>query len=1138
MDCYFLKIIITEFIYKSNEESEYNLYQWQKNQIKEENKEEQYEIQFELRKSNEKYVLKIINDEKGNKIPFSDYFTLITSININKNNKENIKYDYLEILLYSKNKEKEDYRKLIDIDQGKLIDENCINTNKTAELNLGKFFIKFIYKLLKLEDLYNLDEKEKEKDLNENNNILYKEIEPNIHKEVNSSGKSGTFRKINSKDFFDINVDIFEEDENEEEENSNSNSNIEKDKDKEKEEKNPFESAYKNKSKKNFTKIFRNTILSTYELIHLEQPILKDIVEDNLIECFLISGLSKSKKIINNSESYIPQCNHKNCQNNLSYSSEIFFRLQKSKSIFEEMDSNLITNLIFPSGIKICFEQNILKSNLIKQRNSLQFKKANYSFNVLTDLNGKRYYIYSIIFFIKFYLKEFFDFYNEYKDIKYLNTTEFFDVSNNNNIFIPFSFSIISKFFDINKFNIILKDLYISFNTNELNTEFFDNELIHLLYEIPTPPINSKFNIFLPNSRIEIYSNIYENKIYKNINVFNIFFEKYTYNIKFIIKIFILIILERKIIIYSSQNEKIYLTIEALLLLIYPLKWVNTYIPLIPDENINLILQSFLPFLIGMTQQMFLNYSKIINNLNSNTNNNNNTEDKINSNWDNIFIINLDSENISPNDILEEIINNTPVIEYIEDEFIKGKNKGELNNEKIKKIFLDEMIILIGDFEKFTSKLGENILFNQKIFLKNKSIKYEKFYKEITSTQQFYQFISEINDGNNNIYYEEFRKKVRLKKIKNKKEIYINDYYLYPYFFQKNKELESDLFNLEDETDLYYNCLDKEHETNYLLDSKAFLRINLILKNDIPQNLRKYEIKKENLKVTKNNLLDNLNDSNYDSNLTMSEIELDKFESIKSMFENIYGKVKTSINKIIPRKTSVNDINENKENISLNEQNKNNNKNKNKKDKIIYRHRNSLIKMIRENNNKKELMKYKEQIIELLKDYMGYVLSNQKMDILFSIDELAKLLKYRRIRREFSKILYQKKFEKHVEHELTEETFDLLYQSVFIAIINVNINNENKNEYKILRRIIKSLFYYFYERKKGIGKIYLYQKFLEKNEKFYFKKNLNFWKYYFQEEKIENEENEEYNYDESGLIVKIKNEMFLIEVDDDIINFF
>ena len=32
-----------------------------------------------------------------------------------------------------------------------------------------------------------------------------------------------------------------------------------------------------------------------------------------------------------------------------------------------------------------------------------------------------------------------------------------------------------------------------------------------------------------------------------------------------------------------------------------------------------------------------------------------------------------------------------------------------------------------------------------------------------------------------------------------------------------------------------------------------------------------------------------------------------------------------------------------------------------------------------ENNNKKEVMKYKEQIIDLLKDYMGYILSNQNI---------------------------------------------------------------------------------------------------------------------------------------------------------------
>ena len=368
-------------------------------------------------------------------------------------------------------------------------------------------------------------------------------------------------------------------------------------------------------------------------------------------------------------------------------------------------------------------------------------------------------------------------------------------------------------------------------------------------------------------------------------------------------------------------------------------------------------------------------------------------------------------------------------------------------------------------------------------------------------------------------------------KIEKNEEIYINDYYLYPYFFQKNKEMESDLFVFEDETELYYNCQDKEHEINYLLNSEAFLRIKLILKNYIPDNLRKYQIKKENFNGNINQNKTNDFFTSYDSNLSMSEMELDKFENIKNIFENFYGKVKTSINKIIPRKSTINNNYniENKENISLNHQTEK------KSNKTEYRHRNSLLKMIRENDNKKELLKHKEQIIDLLKDYMGYILSNQNTDVIFSMEELSKLLKYRRLRREFSKILFQNKFEKNIEHELSEETFELLYQTVFFSLININ---DNKNEYKTLKRIIKSMFYYFYKRKKGLGKIYLYQKFLEKNEKFFFKKSLGFWKYYYKSEKDENEEYVDNNCDESGLINKIKNEMFLIDVDDEIVNFF
>ena len=224
-----------------------------------------------------------------------------------------------------------------------------------------------------------------------------------------------------------------------------------------------------------------------------------------------------------------------------------------------------------------------------------------------------------------------------------------------------------------------------------------------------------------------------------------------------------------------------------------------------------------------------------------------------------------------------------------------------------------------------------------------------------------------------------------------------------------------------------------------------------------------------------------------------------------------------------------NNDNENKENID------NNIQINNKSVKIEYRHRNSLIKMIKENTNKKELLKYKEQIIDLLRDYMGYILSNQNKDNIFTLNELSKLLKYRRIRRELSKIIYQKKFEKNIEHELSEETFELLYQSIFFALNNLN---DNKNEYKTLKRIIQSLFYYFHKRKKGMGKIYLYQKFIENNDKFFFKRNSEFWEYYHKTEKIENEENNDYNYDENGLINKIKNQMFLLDVDEKVFNIF
>ena len=1214
MDCYFLKIKITEFTLNSNINRQ-NIDNNQELDKKEEliNDDNNYEIEFELNKSNEKYILKIINDDNGNKNPISNYFILPTLIKIDKNNNDNNLFDkdFLEVSLYLNNEEK----KLIDIDSDILINDECISKPKLAELYLGVFDIKFLFKLSNFEELsvrqndmiINIDNNESSNNIEDNfNNIennnyencenceninnekeineeeeedlvtkyhnifsnkpieddliyedsLFQEIEPiapidfeiknspeknennninelnintniNINTNKNDDTPTDIYHKVKTNDFFDINVDILEEEENEDDEDIMDN-NLEKN-----------EITNINKNIKNKYKIYNNTHLIAFENISLDKPKLKEIIKDNLIECFLVSGLSQNKKELANSESYTPQCKHKNCQYYKSYTSDILYRLQKpNKSNFSEIDSSSISNLIFPYGIKICFGQNYLNP-LFKKRSSSQFQEPEYSFNILTDIKGKRYYIYSLIFYIQFEYKEFIEYFNEYKNINIKSTTIINKHIENNLIFIPFAFSLISKIYNLENFYKILNDIYSTFYSSPMDSDIFDNELIHLIFELPSPPINSKIKIFLPYSYTEIKSNIYENKIFNNLDYYHILFQKNCYSICFIIKIFILILLEKKILIHSSKQNKIYETIEALLNIIYPLKWVNVYIPLVPDDNINLILQSFLPFIIGMTHQSFFNYANKIEQLN---NGNNNQDEKYN----NIFVINLDTENILPTKTINELVGICPIYEIIEEQYHKEKEKGDINSEFIKNIFLDGMINLIGDYERFTSKLGDNILFNQKIFLRNKENKYLYFYKEITSTQQFYQFINEINN-NNDIYFNEFKERIQIiQNYKNKKlvkksnlillnnnksfdnEIHLDEYNLYPYFFKKENIADIDLFTFEDEIDLYYNCLNKEHKINYLLETEAYIRIKLILQNYIPTNLKKYEIKKDKYTIDNKNQNDknelySVYSSNYDSNISNNtDIGNDNLKNIKNIFGNIYGKMKKSIIKNIFTDNKIND--ENKENKSNNIQNNNKNIEK-KENKEEYRRRDSLINMIRNNCDKKELLKYKEQIIDLLKDFMEYIFSNEREDIPFSLNELSKLFTYRRIRREFSKILYQNKFYNDIEHELSEETFDLLYQTVFFCLINLP---DNTNEYKILRRVIKSIFYYFYIDSEN-QKIYLYQRINEKGEKFYYIRSSNFWKYFYKMENSEHPDDDNIN--------KIKNIMAMINVDNSIINY-
>jgi hypothetical protein len=247
----------------------------------------------------------------------------------------------------------------------------------------------------------------------------------------------------------------------------------------------------------------------------------------------LISGLSQNKKPLTNSESYIPQCKHKNCQYNSSFIADILYRLQKPNiPNLSEVDSSSLANLIFPYGIKICFGQNYLNP-LFKKRSSTQFQEPDYSFNILTDIKGNRYYIYSLIFYIQFDYKEFIKYFNEYKDINIKSTTIISkQIKNSDNLlYVPFSFTIISKILNFENFCKILNDLYTTFYSYQMDNDMFDNEIINLIFELPAPPINSKNIIYLPYMYTEIKSNIYENKIFNNMDYYHILFQKNCYSI-------------------------------------------------------------------------------------------------------------------------------------------------------------------------------------------------------------------------------------------------------------------------------------------------------------------------------------------------------------------------------------------------------------------------------------------------------------------------------------------------------------------------------------------------------------------------------------------------------------------------------
>ena len=374
--------------------------------------------------------------------------------------------------------------------------------------------------------------------------------------------------------------------------------------------------------------------------------------------------------------------------------------------------------------------------------------------------------------------------------------------SENDVIYIPESLSLVSRFPYFNQLSKCLKIIInmrrqvINGDNNQQITKNISLFINHLINQVPIG--NNKLNIlFYTPINIEpitLYNPFCYN--FGNFTCNNIFS---ILNIENIITIFLLVLLEQKIIFVDKSHLMLSAISFFFLNLIYPLSWVNTYQPLLSLSTIRYI-QSITPFIMGGNENLILYaYHKkyIIYN-----------ENYDNIDKSNIVFVSLTNNLIScdcynlitnkkgqnrkqilkylgipdlPKSIEKKLYNHLSEIEKVDN--LKTMN------EKLKTFFCRIMVFILDDYKDYYLYSLDKPIFNKDNYLMCKKEDKKIFYKELLGTQLFTQFIFCENELYKN-------KKLGGKKLKIKQNTYgiMHDgIYKDDTFFMKNKNKIEDL---------------------------------------------------------------------------------------------------------------------------------------------------------------------------------------------------------------------------------------------------------------------------------------------------------------------------------------------------------
>ena len=769
-----------------------------------------------------------------------------------------------------------------------------------------------------------------------------------------------------------------------------------------------------------------------------------------------------------------------------------FKKEEKEKNMIKYSNNHINPNENYINNNKDEYNKNLNKNNLLnKNQNNISKNDSNKKSNIITNKEE-----------------------DKTNDIRKEND-EILQFDQNDIIYIPECLSLISRFPFFNQLSKCLKTIInmrlqlVNGDNNHQITNNISLFIHHLINQIPVG--NNKLNIsFYTPINIEpitLYNPFsYDFGNFTCKNIFSIL------NIENIITLFLLVLLEQKII-FVDKNHLILSSITFFFLnIIYPLSWVNTYQPLLSLSTIRYI-QSITPFIMGGNESLILYayYKKyIIYN-----------ESFENIDKSNIVFVSLTNNLIScdcynlinnkkgqsrkhilkylgipdlPKNIEKKLYNHLSDIEKIDNL--------KVMNEKLKTFFCRIMVFILDDYKDHYLYSLDKPIFNKENYLMCKKEDKKLFYKELLGTQLFTQFIFIENELYKN-------KKLCGKKLKKKNMTYgiaHDGIYKDDSFFMKNK-------NKIEELKIMLKRRRKERIRKPLISAKKLVKNIGQIIYGTSENKRKgnskvnssKKITKINISVIKHkkerNKIDNillmpyfieepdieLNDIekyDYIQNKLNSIITLDNQLNQTNNYKNKYifefnQKFNLKLIKDDYTRYFIGTLNENINNndsnilnISSNEMNskfngKKSARNSSKKNKLI---NNKILNDEQEN-------KYLESKEKIYTWFTNIYLSSSKKKIFNNID-INKEIRNERNRKVFSKLITQNY---KTLFDIRENNQNFLNNESFMELllkIKIILNFMTYNEFETCKLITLSCFkYYTILEEHKHTRFYLYNKY-------------------------------------------------------------